>query len=420
MPSAQVIRRSIQPALYPAAVLALAALTALVTTLVAAPAGNPAPPGAEARAGGGGRGTGRAPQPVGGAPVDLPALREQLRDLGARVAALEDGSLRRRPSDPGAGRESLADRIGRLLARVKGVEQGEQQLVLEMAVMELVKIGPPAIAPVTACLATGEDRVYRRGYSRSGGRFRSYPRYRTVLFDVLTQIGTPRALSGLLAAVEAGDTLPDYRDLLLLFDRTGNERMIEGIHRLVPRCLELASRLSREELQERNLDRFPSLVSRWIDRHDLVRFTDELVDYLKTRREPGFHDVQILPTLVRLSQEEAFRYVEDRVSTGMKPGSVVNQSIRSDRLPLARRASWFRGLMQRYPVDETLRTIIYFNLPTSSCTAIKEPSARKEDARVMLSFIAELAGRENDENRRRMLDRTRKRLANHIASLSPR
>jgi len=411
-------RGEVNPTLLLVACILAAALTALVTTLVMAPTGRGLPPPTPSRADGKGA-IPPLPRPVREGGSDLPELRRQVRELAAKVVTLEKAGTPRRSLDAAVQRESLEEKIGRLLARVKGVKQGEQQVMLEMAVMELVKIGPPVIPAVAACLATGHDRVYREGFAFSGGRFRSYPRYRTVLFDLLTQIGTPAAYSALFDAVERKGQPLDYRDLLLVFGNSRNEQVIDRINGLVPQFLEIAGKQVQGELKEEGMGSFTLSLFRWIEKRRPVQVAGHIAAYLKKCNSGSRYNQWAFAALFSLSEEEAYRCLDQlRI-----PGRELTRWLPTHHLalwPRAKIASFLREVLDRFPGDRTLKRRLFIFLPTTPCGTIADPSARLADIQILLDFVTERERAEVDKSLKSHLGRLRERMEKSLASLRGR
>ena len=138
---------------------------------------------------------------------------ESLEQLAREVAELR-AQLERSP------RQVAAPDPEEILRRMAGME-AERQLSIQKGMNALIEIGPHAVMPILRWLREEEDRSYGGGFSTSGTMIRSYPRFRAVLMDALRQIGTDEAKEGLLAYLRQSATFVDFRDMFLLYGRTG-------------------------------------------------------------------------------------------------------------------------------------------------------------------------------------------------------
>jgi len=366
----------------------LSVLASVLTTLALAPPGD--------RGGHAPRGGGDLPpapqagnaRPSPGAPADLAELRETVRRLEEKVEAPPE----RHAEDA--------------LAVLIGIKQGERQLAIEDSFKELSALGNDVVPRIVAILKSGEDQDYGGGFSFGGNKMRGYPRLRTVLIDVLRQIGTPEAQRGLLEGLRGTDDPLDYRDLLLLYRTTSDEIMVNGISAMMPAILDAAGGTGDEMFL------LVDYATSWIRQHDLEDTAPALEKIARESFAAGRPDRGAFTTLVALAPERAFTLIREQHA---KLGDTVIQrsatGFRMGRaeIPLAQVARYCE-LILTLDMSDVTRGQVFQWLPDRLCTAFESAGARNADGRVLLEFLRKRLAVETS-------DYARRALTDHISKL---
>jgi len=292
------------------------------------------------------------------------------------------------------------------LAVLLGIKQGERQLAIEESLKELTALGNDVVPQIVALLKSGEDQDYGGGFSFGGNKMRGYPRLRTVLIDVLRQIGTPEAQRGLLEGLRGTDDPLDYRDVLLLYGSTNDEIMVKGIAAMMPDILRAARSAGDEGTFL--LDSTTS----WILRHEMKETTAALEEIARDNLAASRPDRGAFPALVAFSPERAFALVREQYAnqgeTVIRTASPGLRAARAD-VPLAQVAR-FSELILSLELTEVTRGMFYMSLPDRLCSSIESADARKADGRVLLEFYRKRLAVETSEMSTRTISR-------HIAKL---
>jgi hypothetical protein len=311
-------------------------------------------------------------------PRPIAQLDEAVRRIEERLA--EDTGPARRKEDA--------------LAVLLGITQGERQLAIEDSFQELASFGNDVVPEIVALLKSGRDRDYGGGFSFGGNKMRGYPRLRTVLIDILRQIGTPEAQAGLLDALRGSEDPLDYRDLLLLYRNTTDETMVRGISGMIPGIL-------RDLGQTDNVSLADGAIW-WVRRHDLRGTTDLLEEIARASLATGRHDPGAFAALVEFAPERAFALVrEQHAKQGDRALYGGTVAPRGDP-PLAQVAR-YTELLLSLELSEQSRAMIYAWLPATPCPRIVAKEARDADARVLLDFLRKRLGEETGDLPRRFL-----------------
>jgi len=351
-----------------------------------------------------GRRESAAPRERGAAPGDAEAIHE-LEDAVARIErALEEEGV---PLD-----ETRVERKDEILARLLGITQRERQLAVREAFHELSRCGDAAVPDIVALLKSGRDQDWGGGFSFGGNMFTGgYPRLRTVLIDVLRQIGTPVAKEGLLDALRGSEDLLDYRDLLMLYGSTTDEQMVKGISRMIPKMLE-GVRSGGE-----GADRVDRYVSDWITKHNPEGAEDLLEELALTALQEGKPAGSAFAALIDSSPERAFLVVSRRAKDKQQALRQAATSLRMGRAgaSLSAVARFCELVWSKMDPDKTTRTWFYVSLPSRLDRSIASAAERAADGRVLLAFLERQQRTETDEAMRRMLEKTIDRLKGEIA-----
>ncbi|HEX5136791.1 MAG TPA: hypothetical protein VFY93_07465 [Planctomycetota bacterium] len=332
--------------------------------------------------------------PVGAEPnaEAIAQLQDKVRGIEQRLAAA--GS-----APPARTREAA-------LQDLLAITQGERQLAIEDLFKELSALGNDAVPDIVAILKSGRDQDYGGGFSIGGGKVQGYPRLRTVLIDVLRQIGTPEAQQGLVTALRGTEDVRDYRDLLLLYSRTTDEIMVKGISAMIPDLLRNEQAKSEEHAY------VMGYATEWIRRHGMKDTTDLLEGIARENLSSGRVDRGTFATLIEFSPERAFaltreQYAKEGDRAFLKAASSMNMGRRD--LSLAQVARYTELLLSLEPSAST-RMTIYGMTPSRLCEKIDSKEARVADGRVLLEFLRKRLREETDEVPKRVL-------ADHITQL---
>jgi hypothetical protein len=344
----------------------LSVLASAVTTMLLAPGRAPAPrtvstervaPAA----------TDMARDPAAAAAA--PALEERVRRIEVRLGA------------PGVAAPPRPK--GEALQALLAITQGERQIAIEDSLEELSTLGNDVVPDIVARLKSGRDQDWGGGFSFGGNKMQGYPRLRTLMIDVLRQIGTPEAQEGLLDVLRGSEDPLDYRDVLLLYGTTTDERMVRGISALVPDAMRLAKG------QERGLTM--DYVNQWISRHGLKETTDSLVEIARESFTSGAAwDGGTFGTLIALAPERAFdltRELREKNGDSAVLRAVTSVSNARSQAPLAQVARYYELVLSLEPTEST-RIALYAWLPSRPCRNIEAKDARVADAKVLVDFLA--------------------------------
>ncbi|MHC4136354.1 MAG: RNA polymerase sigma factor [Planctomycetota bacterium] len=334
--------------------------------------------GRAARAPGNGRG--------GSLAADVGKLRAEVASLRREVEGMRSGGGEAGAAGVAPARDHGSRGKDRALENLLGIQQGERQLAIRKALEELTELGDQVVPDVVALLKSGRDHDYGGGFSFGGNTVRGYPRLRTVLIDVLRQIGTPAAQRGVLEALHGSKDFSDYRDLLMLYRTTNEEIMVRGISGMIPDLLREVTRRGGEDAGYLVMDGATS----WIRKRELRDTTDLLEDVVRENLVAGKMDQGAFGVLVEFSPERAFRLAQQLHETDAGRGvSRLATSLRRGRdAALAPVARFGELVFAQLELNEGTRGSFYMALPTSLCRSIKSSEARAADGKVMLEFLS--------------------------------
>jgi len=306
------------------------------------------------------------PAPDAAARTDT-SLEERVRRIEARLDAWTEKPARR----------STREAIDALLA----ITRGERQVAIADSFRELVGLGDGVVPEIVALLESGRDQDWGGGFSISGNLVRGYPRLRTLLIDVLRQIGTPEAHQGLLDALRLSGDATDYRDVFMLFRVTSDEIMVKGMTGMLPAAVRC---LKDEDPKKASL--LTNGVQFWVHQHDFEGKVDLVFEMARLGFEPGRWDRTSFGLLVGLAPERAFELTQQ---VREKLGERALYTVASVRTHDAPRAQIVRYLDMLFAseITESERLAFYAGVPRDACETIQPPSARAADARVLLDFL---------------------------------
>lgn len=314
----------------------------------------------------------RQPGPETGIPPPAPpdaALEERVRRIEARLNAGSDAPPTR----------SNKEAVDALLA----ITQGERQVAIADSFRELVSMGDDIVPEIVALLKSGRDLDWGGGFSFSGNMVRGYPRLRTLLIDVLRQIGTPAALTGLLDGLHGTEDPTDFRDLYLLFRTTTDHIMVEGISAMTPFAVHRLK--DADEKQAYLLSRG---VTDWIQQHEVPNKIDLVEELARLGAGGNRLDRASFPLLVALSPERAFALTQEirekQGDTGLR--TMIGGLTTAQDTPRAQIVRYSEMLLAA-GLDERQRFSLYTSLPSGACAGIKDPAARDADTRKLLEFL---------------------------------
>ncbi len=312
-----------------------------------------------------------------------PALEERLRRIAARLDA------------PGAAAapRSKQEALESLLA----ITQGGRQLAIKDSFFELVALGNDVVPEIVALLKSGRDQDWGGAFSFSGNVVGGYPRLRTLLIDVLRQIGTPEALKGLLDGLHGTEDMLDFRDLFLLFGSTSDETMVNGMSAMLP-----AAVLGLKGEDPKKAFVLADSVSRWIQRHDFEGKLDVVEELARQGFDLGRMDRTSFALLVGLAPERAFdltRQVREKQGERGLYGMAPALGEDTPRAQIAR----YLDLLFASGITESERLAFYVRLPGTACESIQPSSARAADARALLDFLKRRLAEETGDDAKSVL-----------------
>jgi hypothetical protein len=313
-----------------------------------------------------------APPAGGWFPVTAEPNAEAIVQLQEKVRGIEQKLATGGRAPPVRAKEAA-------LEALLGITQGERQIAIEDSLEELTALGNEVVPDIVALLKSGRDQDYGGSFSYGGNKVSGYPRLRTVMIDVLRQIGTAEAQEGILDVLHASEDPLDYRDVFLLYATTTDERMERGMSAMVPDALRMAKG------QERGLTMH--CVTEWVSRHDLKDTADLLEEMARENLASGAYDRETFATLVGLAPERAFdltRELRERGGEGAL-SRAFSSAVRS-KAPLAQVARYYE-LVLSLDLSESSRISLYSSIPTSPCRIIQSNEARTADAMVLLDFL---------------------------------
>jgi hypothetical protein len=347
--------------------------------------------------------------------AEVAELRAEVASLRRELAVPHRGGAAA-PAAPSGHEAAPARSQGdRTLAGLVAITQGERQLAVKDAVAELARRGDAVVPEIVALLKSGRDQDYGGGFSFGGNMFTGgYPRLRTVLIDALRQIGSPAAKAGLLEALAGSEDALDYRDLLLMYGRSRDEQMVNGISAMIPGVLQLMKAGGGEDAAL--LDRY---VTGWIGRHNPEGTEDLLEDLVLESLRVGKSDGGAFAVLLDSSPERAFRLAEQMRSKDDDGQSFrrVAGAMRGSHgdVSLASIAKYCELVFAKLDPGVSERAIFYSSLPYRLDRSIKSASARAADGRVLLEFLQRRQREETSESARVRLKYALDRLEKKIA-----
>ncbi|MHC4550727.1 MAG: RNA polymerase sigma factor [Planctomycetota bacterium] len=366
----------------------------------------------------------RAPGSGRGGPLaaQIAELRTEVASLRREIEGMRSGAEDGRDAaDATAGTVGApaARRAEQALERLLSITQGERQLAIRQAFVELSQCGDAVVPAVVAALKAGRDRDYGGGFSFGGNMMRGYPRLRTVLIDVLRQIGTPAAQEGLLDALRGSKDLLDYRDLFLLYGSTTDEMMVRGMSEMVPGLLQEMKRKGEEAAGLLLSDS----VTRWIRNHGLRDTTDLLEELARESFIAGKMDRGAFKVLVEFSPEQAFGLARQLHEKGAGRGfSGIATSLRMGRtdVALAQITRFCELVFSQLDLDAGTRRSFYMSLPSRLCKSIASSEARAADGKVLLAFLSKRLREETGSFEKRVLTDKIARLEQEIGKCESR
>jgi RNA polymerase sigma-70 factor (ECF subfamily) len=330
-------------------------------------------------------GTMRAPAAVreGSFAPEVAALRAQAASLRREMDQLRsrDGAVGTFGGASGSDASaSDPQRARQALEGLLAIEEGERQLAIKWAFENLVKQGDAVVPEIVALLKTDRDRDYGGRFASAGNMVTSYPRLRTVLIDVLRQIGSPLAKDGLLEAIRGSNDPLDHKDMFLLYYTTADEKMVTGISELMPKVLELVER-----------DRDPSFthyVNTWIGKHNPPGGADMLGRLTLTLLREGGIDYGAFRTLLDISPDKALQVAERLHKENETALGQVASSLMAPGRRLSQVASFYEAVFSRLELDDDARVTLYSRAGGwRLCASIKSKEERAADGRVALEFL---------------------------------
>lgn len=337
------------------------------------------------RAAGGGPAA-QTPQPIlpPAAPPD-PALEERLRRIEARLDA-QGAAGTPRPKE---------DALQTLLA----IKEGTRQLAIRDSFRELVALGNDIVPEVVALLRSGRDQDWGGAFSLSGNVVGGYPRLRTLLIDVLRQIGTPEAHQGLLDGLRGTEDMTDYRDIFMLFRTTADPTMVNGMNAMLAGAVR---GLKGEDPKKAFL--VADGVAYWLQNHEFEGRLDLIEEMARQGIERGWMERGSFGLLVGLAPERAVDVThevrEKQGERGLRGAAAAMGA--GEETPRAQIARYLE-LLFASGVAESERLGFYARVPTTPCASIRQPSARDADARALVDFLKRRLAEETGESAKSVL-----------------
>ncbi|MHC4933207.1 MAG: RNA polymerase sigma factor [Planctomycetota bacterium] len=328
---------------------------------------------------------------------EVASLRQEITGLRSARADTDAAGV---GSSAGRGTASAAGEA-KTLETLLAIKQGERQLAIKQAYEELVMQGNAVVPEIVALLKSGKDQDYGGGFSIGGNVVRGYPRLRTVLMDVLRQIGTSEAKEGLLGAIKDSDDLLDYRDLLLLYGATTDEQMLAGVWGMVPKIFRMSEEVGGD--QALSIDTY---ATRWIGKHRPPGSADLLEQVAVKRLGAGGSDHGAMGILLSISPERAFRVVQ-QLHKADEDGRTVSRVAFS-----LRSANANPRLAQ---LTEFYELALY-----GLCRTIESKEEQAADGKVLLEFLLRRQREETSEGGQMRLKYSIERLKKQIAECEKR
>ena len=347
-------------------------------------------------------------------------LRAEIERNTEAIARIQESLGRMRRALVEGGIEGVVVRDKKpALASLVGIKQGERQLALKQSLKELVAFGDEIVLDIVALLKSGQDQDYGRGFSISGNTVGAYPRLRTVLIDVLRQIGTRAAKRGLLDAMRESNDPLDHRDLLMLYRTTRDEEMVAGIRELIPRVIDGVKRL---EGREARAQRRP--ITSWLREHGVEGSTALLGELVVSSFDGRWADLDAFGLLATVDPERAARVAREAREADGKEGRTwlsLTYALGWGRdVPLASVARFYELVFGSLELSDLERGRVYLGLPGSLRQNITSLEERARDGAAMVDFLRKRIAAETDQSVRIALERKMSNLAKEIEKLRAR
>ena len=307
-------------------------------------------------------------------------LRAEVASLRREMDKLRSGDAAGAAPGRAGGMDTGASNARRALEDLLAIEHGERQVAINSAFEHLVRQGDAIVPEIVALLKTDRDLDYGGRFASAGNVVTSYPRLRTVLIDVLRQIGSPLAKDGLLEAMRGSNDPLDHKDMFLLYYTTADETMVAGVSELMPKVLELA---------EKGRDpSFVHYVSTWIGKHNPPGGADVLGRLALTLLRGDGTDYGAFRTLLDVSLDRALQVAERMHEEGGTGLARIAQSLLGPGPRLSKVASFYEAMFSRLKLDDDDRLILYSRAGGwRLCASITSKEERAADGRVALEFL---------------------------------
>ncbi|MHC4599465.1 MAG: hypothetical protein ACYS47_10710 [Planctomycetota bacterium] len=242
-----------------------------------------------------------------------PASKSAVSKLNADVEALTDkvSRLSEKVESQGPGAGPKGPELAEIFSSLTKITQSGREMVLKKKMGELLDHGEAIVPLIEEFLATNVDYDYG-GYSSGGSYFKSHPSLRSVMIDLLSQVGSERAREIVLAIFERPAHKYDLDSIMVLFSRTSDETMRRGFADRLPKLIDHLGKNTIEGFRYSMLGHFlPEFVSR-LDLGDGKAFTASVTRCLAATDIDNDRFTAFFPMLINRAPEAAVRLLSEK------------------------------------------------------------------------------------------------------------
>ncbi|MHC5080496.1 MAG: hypothetical protein ACYTHN_15905 [Planctomycetota bacterium] len=230
--------------------------------------------------------------------VDVSKLESNVQELAGKV---DEISTKMESMGPGLKRKDLLS----LFQSLAEITEPGREMLIKKKMGELIDFGDQIIPLVEAFLAQNVDYKYG-GFSSGGSYFKSHPSLRSVMIDLLCQVGSPRAKEIVLEIFANPKNVHDLDAIFVLCSNTNDPVMKEGFIQRIP---ELFACLQRNSVEDFKYSRFGHFFTPFMSRLEIERdkkFIGSLSRLVESGGVNSERFKHLFPLLIQSSPDAAF------------------------------------------------------------------------------------------------------------------